>query len=321
MNKEEIINEAHRVFQEESDALSRLKIQNSDNIFEAVKLIIESNKVICSGVGKSGLIAQKIAATFSSLGIPALFLHPIEALHGDIGIVQDNDISILLSKSGSTDELLQLFPFLKSRTKIISITSNKNSFLANNSDVWLDARIEKEACAINLAPTTSTTMALAIGDALAACLVKAKKFSKEDFSKNHPLGQLGRNLTLRVKDVMHSGNDLPIVNIDDDFKFAIIEITNKNLGASLVYEKNQLVGIITDGDVRRALMTYNSIAGLKAKDVMTQKPIFTNVDTLLGDALSQMEDRKSQISILPVLDENGSCIGLLRIHDILKSSN
>lgn len=321
MTKKEIIAEAHRVLLEESNAIAKVIDYNNENLAVAVELLANANKVICTGVGKSGLIAQKIASTFSSLGIPAIFLHPVEALHGDIGSVQKGDVTIMLSKSGATEELITLFPFLESRTKIISIVSNRNSFLAKKSAIFLDATIEKEACAINLAPTTSTTVALAIGDALAACLVKVKNFSAEDFSLNHPLGQLGKNLTLRVEHVMHSGKDLPIVSKNDSFKDAIVEITQKNLGCVCVLDGDKLCGIITDGDVRRALAKIDSLASLSVENVMTANPISIQKDVMLGDALGIMEHRKSQINVLPVVDSENKCIGVVRLHDIVKSSN
>lgn len=320
MTKEEIKKEFDRVLTEESNAILKVINQNDNNIYEAIKLISESNKIILTGVGKSGLIASKIAATFSSIGVPACFLHPVEALHGDLGLVQDGDVTIMLSKSGTTEELIKLFPFLNSKTKIISITSNNNSFLSNKSHINIDASIEKEACPNNLAPMTSTTVALAIGDAMAACLIKLNKFTSSDFSKYHPLGQLGKNLTLSVNDIMHSGLKLPKVNSNSQLKEAIIEISNKGLGIVCVVENDELRGIITDGDLRRTLQNNFDIRTLKVEDVMTQNPITILPNILLGEALSIMEDRKSQISVLPIVNENNICLGVIRIHDIIKTS-
>ncbi len=319
MTKEKIKLEFDRVLIEESNAILKIINQNNDNIFEAINLISNCNKVIFSGVGKSGLIAQKIAATFSSIGVPACFLHPVEALHGDLGLVQDGDVTIMLSKSGTTEELIKLYPYLSSKTKIITITSNTNSYLSNKADISIDASIEKEACPNNLAPMTSTTVALAIGDALAACLIKMNKFTSTDFSKFHPLGQLGKNLTIKVSEVMHSGNKLPYVNSNSDLKDAIIEISNKGLGIVCVVENGKLIGIITDGDLRRTLEKDLDIRNLKVEDVMTKKPIIISPDLVLGEALSIMEERKSQINVLPVVDENSNCLGVIRLHDIIKT--
>ncbi len=319
MTKEKIKLEFDRVLIEESNAILKIINQNNDNIFEAINLISNCNKVIFSGVGKSGLIAQKIAATFSSIGVPACFLHPVEALHGDLGLVQDGDVTIMLSKSGTTEELIKLYPYLSSKTKIIAITSNTNSYLSNKADISIDASIEKEACPNNLAPMTSTTVALAIGDALAACLIKMNKFTSTDFSKFHPLGQLGKNLTIKVSEVMHSGNKLPYVNSNSDLKDAIIEISNKGLGIVCVVENGKLIGIITDGDLRRTLEKDLDIRNLKVEDVMTKNPIIISPDLVLGEALSIMEERKSQINVLPVVDENSNCLGVIRLHDIIKT--
>lgn len=319
MTKTEIKLEFDRVLTEESNAILKIINQNDGNVFEAIKLISESNKVIFTGVGKSGLIASKIAATFSSIGVPACFLHPVEALHGDLGLVQDGDVTIMLSKSGTTEELIKLYPFLSSKTKIITITSNKNSFLSNKSDVNIDASIEKEACPNNLAPMTSTTVALSIGDALAACLIKLNKFTPADFSKYHPLGQLGKNLTLKVEDIMHKGNKLPFVTESAMLKEAIIEISNKGLGIVCIIKENILIGIITDGDLRRTLEKDNDIRSLKVDEIMSKNPITISPNVSLGEALSIMENRKSQINVLPVVDEKNVCLGIIRLHDIIKT--
>ncbi|MER3329888.1 MAG: KpsF/GutQ family sugar-phosphate isomerase, partial [Candidatus Kapaibacterium sp.] len=267
-------------------------------------------KVIISGVGKSGIIAQKIAATFSSVGIPSMFLHPVEALHGDLGIVNEGDVSILISKSGTTDELILLFPYLKKRTNIISITTNKDSYLANNSDLHLFIPLEKEACPIELAPTTSTTLTMALGDAIAASIMKLNDFKESDFALNHPLGQLGKNITITVGDVMHKGNSIPLIELNKSFKEALIVMTDKPLGCLCVVENEILVGIVTDGDTRRALNRYDLISDIKINEIMTSSPITISSDTLVGRALSVMENRKSQINVLPVVDSDNKCIGV-----------
>ena len=314
-----ILEEAKRVLSEESKAILNSIDYLDDNFLNSCKAIKEANKVVICGVGKSGLIGAKISATFSSVGIPSISLHPTDALHGDLGLIQYNDITILISKSGSTDELVLLFPYLKKRTKIISITSQKSSFLAKNSDYHLYIPVEKEACPVELAPTTSTTATLAMGDALAACVMKLNNFTEIDFANNHPLGQLGKNMTLSVGDVMHRGESIPLINKNATFKEALIEMTDKSLGCLCVTDSDRLVGIITDGDTRRALNRYNLISDIKIEDIMTANPITVNESTLIGRALSAMENRKSQINVLPVVDDNHKCVGVVRIHDLIKS--
>lgn len=314
-----IIKEAQRVLLEESKALETLSNSLDDSFINACNQIQKANKVIISGVGKSGIVGKKIAATFSSVGIPSLFLHPVEALHGDLGIVNDGDISILISKSGTTEELLLLFPYLKKRTNIISITTNKDSYLANNSDIHLHIPLDREACPIELAPTTSTTLTMALGDALAASVMKMNNFTEADFALNHPLGQLGKNLTITVGDVMNKGSNIPIIEVGSTFKDALIVMTDKPLGCLCVVDKGILVGIITDGDTRRALNRYNLISEIMIKDIMTSNPVTVSAETLVGRALSVMENRKSQINVLPVVDTDNRCVGVVRIHDLIKS--
>lgn len=315
-----LIKEAQRVIIEESKALVLLADTLDEQFNLACNEIKKARKVIVSGVGKSGLIGKKMAATFSSVGIPSLFLHPVEAMHGDLGIVEKNDVSLLISKSGSTDELLLLFPYLKKRTKIIALTSNQNSYLAKNSDIHIHIPIEKEACPIELAPTTSTTSTLALGDALASCVMKLNHFKESEFAKNHPLGQLGKNLTVTVGDIMFKGDTIPIIQVNSTFREALIEMTNKQLGCICVLDENNLVGIITDGDTRRALNKYDKISDIRVKDIMTSNPITIESNTLVGRALSIMENRKSQINVLPVVNTKNHCIGVVRIHDLIKSS-
>ena len=315
----DLIKEAQRVISEEAMALYRLAEELDSNFIDACHDIKSANKVIITGIGKSGIIAKKISATFSSVGIPSIYLNPVDALHGDLGIVEKGDVTILISKSGTTDELLLLVPYLKKRTKIISITANKDSYLARNTDLHLFIPINKEACPIELAPTTSTTSTLALGDALAACVMKLNDFKESDFAYNHPLGQLGKNLTLTVNDVMHKNNDIPIIDVNMSFKDALIVMTNKPLGCLCVVNDGLLVGLITDGDTRRALNKYNNISDISLSDIMTSNPITITSDILVGRALSVMENRKSQINVLPVVDENNKCVGVVRIHDLIRS--
>ncbi|MGC8748420.1 MAG: KpsF/GutQ family sugar-phosphate isomerase [Candidatus Kapaibacteriota bacterium] len=322
MDKAQILGIARETLQKEIDSLQQLKESLDESFVQAVELILSARKIIVSGIGKSGIIGRKIAGTFLSIGLPCVFMHSVDALHGDIGIVSSGDLAILLSKSGSTEEIVQLVPFLKNRgAKIISIVGNEQSYLAKESDVTILARVEREACPLNIVPTSSAMVSLALGDALAACIIKIKNLTIEDFARQHPLGQLGRNLILRVEDVMHKGENLPIVKPEDSFREAVIEITNKKLGCVCVVENgNKLVGIITDGDVRRTLQKFDDIDRLKVEDVMTKNPVKVHYTSLLGEALALMEQRESQINVLPVVDENDICIGVIRLHDIVRSS-
>lgn len=320
--KNEILEIARSTLQIEIDSLLRLQNSLDDRFVRALELILEARKIIVSGIGKSGIIGRKIAGTLLSIGFPCVFMHSVDALHGDIGIVSKDDLVILLSKSGSTEEIVQLVPYLKNRgAKIISIVGNANSYLARESDVSIIASVEREADPLNIVPTSSAMVALAVGDALASCLMKLKNFTPEDFARQHPLGQLGRNLILRVADVMHKNSNLPLIMPENSFREAVIEITNKKLGCICVVDDNQkLKGIITDGDVRRTLQKYENINNLKVSDVMTPNPVKVHFSALLGEALSLMEQRESQINVLPVVDDENHCIGVIRLHDIMRSS-
>lgn len=317
----ELIDICKNVLRQEINALESTYNKVGNNFAEAVQLICNSNKVIVSGVGKSGIIGKKISATFSSIGISSVFLHPVEALHGDIGMVQDDDVVILLSKSGTTDEIIRFLPYIKMRSaKIISILGNTKSFIARHSEIVLDASVEKEACPFNLAPTTSSTVALAIGDALAIASMKFKNVTLEDFSRLHPLGQIGRNITVKVKDIMHTNENLPLISTYAPFKNAIIEITNKDLGCVCVVDEEQnLIGLITDGDVRRVLQNSDDLRELNVSSVMTRNPITIKPEAFLGEALKVMENRTSEINVLPVIEDNKKLVGLIRLHDIIRT--
>ncbi len=322
MGKDEIVEFAKETLQIEIDSLINLRNSLAESFADAIELILQAKKIIVSGIGKSGIIGHKIAGTLLSIGFPAVYMHSVDALHGDIGIVAEGDLVILLSKSGSTEEIVQLVPFLRNRgAKIISIVGNENSYLAKESNVCILARVEREACPLNIVPTSSALVALAVGDALAATLMKIRNFTVEDFARQHPLGQLGRNIILRVADVMHKNSNLPLIQLDASFKEAVIEITNKKLGCvCVVDEDNTLRGIITDGDVRRTFQKFDDFQSLKVANVMTPNPIKIHPEVLLGEALALMEQRESQINVLPVVDSNNKCIGVIRLHDIVRSS-
>ncbi len=302
-------------------AANRLQPEQVEN---AVRLLTHcSGKVVIVGVGKSGIVGRKIAATLTSTGTLATYLHPSDAMHGDLGIVSPQDVVIALSNSGETDELISILPYLKHRqVPIIAIVGNLNSTLARNANVVLDASVDKEACPFNLAPTTSTTVALAIGDAIAMTLMPIKGMTAESFALNHPAGRLGKRLTLRVADLMHSGAENPVLNLQASWIEIITAITKGSLGAvNVVNEEGKLRGIITDGDLRRSIahIKITDLEQLQASQIMTNAPITVEPDQLAYHALSLMENRTSQISVLPVVDTNNYCIGLLRLHDIAQS--
>jgi arabinose-5-phosphate isomerase len=280
-------------------------------------------KVVLSGVGKSGIIAQKIAATFTSTGTLAIPLHPCDALHGDLGIVTRDDLVMMLSNSGETDELLSMLPPLKLRhVPIIAIVGNLNSSLAKQADVVLNASVDREACPLNLAPTTSTTVALAIGDALAMTVMQMKGLTSEDFALNHPAGRLGKRLTVRVADLMHQYPDAPALSPTIPWLEVILAISEGGLGAAcIVDDERHLLGVITDGDIRRSIRqtTSTSLDSLTAQDIMTSEPIVVNPEALAFDALKLMEERDSQIAVLPVVDNEHRSLGLIRLHDIVRS--
>ena len=309
----------------ESDAIAKTATRLNQSEVERVVDLLASckGKVVILGVGKSGIIGQKIAATMTSAGTAALYLHPSDALHGGLGIVQADDVVIVLSNSGETDEIVAMLPYLKNRcVPIVAIVGNVNSTLARRADAVLDASVDKEACPLNLAPTTSTTVALAIGDALAMTVMKVKGLTPDDFAVNHPAGRLGKRLTLRVADLMHCDGENPTIPIGSSWVEVVRAISRGGLGAVCVVDAdNRLAGIITDGDLRRAIEKTNpeSLASLTGDDFMTRKPAVATRELLAFDALRLMEDRPRQISVLPVVDEDGICVGLIRVHDIVRS--
>jgi arabinose-5-phosphate isomerase len=303
----------------EAEAIRLAASRLDGNLSKAVEIILNhAGKVVITGMGKSGHIGQKIAATLSSTGTPAVFLHAADATHGDMGIYSPGDPTILISKSGTTEELVRILPLLKKfKSPTIGILGNLNSPIAHQVDVVLDARVEREADPLNLVPTCSSTVAIALGDALAAALMQVRQFSPHDFAIFHPDGQLGKNLTFTIEDIMHKKPHLPCIPPTLKFREVLIELTKFHLGAvCVVGAADQLMGIITDGDIRRSLQKYENMENLFAADLMTVNPISITPDSSLQDAIHLMEDRPSQISVLPVVNKQHQCIGLLRIHDI-----
>jgi arabinose-5-phosphate isomerase len=295
-----------------------------EQIKRAIELLTGCvGKVVLTGIGKSGFIARKIAATLTSTGTRAVFLHASDALHGDLGILDKSDVVLLVSNSGETDEVIAMLPYLKHRNvPLISIVGNLASTLASNSDVVLDASVDKETCPFNLAPTASTTVALAIGDALALTVMQVKGLTLEDFALNHPAGRLGKRLSLRVSDLMHSGDRNPIVSPATSWLEVVSSITRGGLGAvNVVSDGLVLAGIITDGDLRRVIQKSNpaDLMNLSAESFMTKNPVTVLSNELAYTALQLMENRRSQISVLPVIDAGQRCVGLLRLHDLVRS--
>src|SRR5215469_7922197 len=303
----------------ESASIARAATRLDGSLIRAAELILaHAGKIIVTGIGKSGHIARKIASTLCSTGTSAVFLHPAEAAHGDLGIYTPGDPTILLSKNGASEELLGLCPILRHfRSPLIGIVGSVASPLAAEVDVLLDASVEREADPNNLAPTASAVTALAIGHALAIALMRARNFTPEQFGHFHPGGQLGRNLRLSVRTAMHAGDEVAMVAPATPFRDVIIAMTRCPLGAACVIEADgSLAGLITDGDIRRALTNHDDIRPLSAADAMNNRPVSLGPEATLGAALELMERRKSQISALPVVDAGGRSLGLLRLHDM-----
>ena len=316
ITKENILAIAKKTILSESEAITKLIDFLDENFYEAVQRIYETKgRLIVTGIGKSAIIAQKMVATFNSTGTPSMFLHASEAIHGDLGMIQKEDIIICISKSGNSPEIKVLVPLLKRfGNTLIAITGNITSSLAKGSDYVLNTTVDTEACPINLAPTNSTTAQLVMGDALAVCLMEMRDFKPEDFAVYHPGGALGKKLLLRVKDMIEHSLK-PSVTPDTSIKKAIFEISEKRLGVTAVIENNKIVGIITDGDIRRMLNNVDTIADLTAKDIMSKNPKLVSSETMAVDALNILED--FSITQLIVAD-NGEYKGVLHLHDILK---
>lgn len=320
LTPEEIIEKGKKVIKIEGNAIQSL-VDNVDSEFvKAVRLISDcKGRVIISGIGKSGIIARKIVSTMNSTGTPALFLHPSDAVHGDVGIMRKEDVVICISYSGATTEIVNLIPIIKRiGVKIISMVGNKYSYLAQNSDVVLNIAVDEEACSLNLAPTSSSTATLVMGDALAITLLEDKNFTKEDFALFHPGGSLGKRLLMRIDEIMVKGEDIPIVKINTSLKDTILTMTKKRLGATCVVDfDNKLAGIITDGDLRRVLQRTHDLSTLTAQDIMTSKPKVIKRNILAASALEIME--QYNITQLIIIDENNYPIGMTHIHDLVKS--
>jgi arabinose-5-phosphate isomerase len=315
-----LLDEILRVFDIEIDALSRVRKSLGPAYEDAVRVIFAcTGKVIVTGVGKSGLIGQKIAATMASTGTPAIFLHPADGMHGGLGVVQKDDVVIAIGKSGESDELMTILPPLRTiGARVIAITGNAESTLARSADVVLVADAGMEACPMNLAPTTSTTVALVVGDALAVALMKLRDFRPENFALYHPAGQLGKRLLLTVGDVMRSGAENPVIHVQSTTRDMLLQMTSKRVGAtSVVDDAGSLLGLVTDYDVRRVLEQAQDLFSMKIVDVMNRAPSYTFSDEKAVAALELMENREKPFLLLPVLNrETRKVVGMIHLHDL-----
>ena len=308
------------MLQTEADAVRNLAGKLDGNFVAAVQLILACRgRVVVSGMGKSGHIGSKIAATMASTGTPTFFVHPGEASHGDLGMITPDDVVIALSNSGESAELVVIVPLLKRQgTRLIAMTGAPTSTLAKLADVHLDASVEKEACPLGLAPTSSTTAALALGDALAVALLKARGFSAQDFARSHPGGKLGRKLLVRVSDVMHQGTDLPSVGIDSSLADALLEMSEKGLGMTAIVDANrQIVGIFTDGDLRRVLAAGVDLRSARIADLMKPNPKIIDADKLAAEAVKQLETLR--INGMLVVDADNKLVGAFNMHDLFRA--
>ncbi|UCE70353.1 MAG: KpsF/GutQ family sugar-phosphate isomerase [Flavobacteriaceae bacterium] len=311
-----ILEIARSTIASEAVAIQNLGSLLNEDFSEAVRCILKSEgRVVISGIGKSAIIASKIVATLNSTGTPAIFMHAADAIHGDLGTIQKNDVVICISKSGNTPEIKMLVPLIKQGSNLlIGMTGNSESFLAEKADFTLNTFVEKEACPNNLAPTTSTTAQLVMGDALAICLLKLRGFSERDFARYHPGGTLGKRLYLRVGDIA-AQNQVPQVRMDTPVKDTIVEISEKMLGVTAVLDQGRIIGVITDGDIRRMLNKFDNISGLQARDIMTSNPKTIGVDVLAIKALKKMQE--NDISQLLALDGD-QYRGVVHIHNLMK---
>ncbi len=312
-----ILKTAREVLSIEAEGILRLRSRLDEGFERAVRLILESpGKVVTTGIGKSGIVARKIMATLNSTGTPAIFLHPVEALHGDLGMVGPGDVVLALSHSGETDEMVDLLPMLRQNgAKVIAMTGGLDSPLARAADVVVDCGVEREACPLGLAPTASTTAALAMGDALAVVLIEKHRFGAEDFRKRHPAGKLGERLSLRVSEVMLTGDQVPTIGPRTRADRAVRIIDQGDLGTVLIVERGRLKGIYTDGDVRRNVVAGLELGKLTVSQVMTRDPLAVSPQALAADALHLMELKL--VTALPVVDQDKRVLGIVHLHDLL----
>jgi len=321
MTKHSYIELGIAVLKTEAEAISALVQRLDQAFYRACDMILAcEGRVVVTGMGKSGHISNKIAATLASTGTPAFFMHPGEASHGDLGMITSDDLVIALSNSGETSEITLLLPLLKRLgIPLISLTGNSQSTIAHTADINLDVSVSKEACPLGLAPTSSTTASLAMGDALAVAVLEARGFTEEDFALSHPGGNLGRRLLLRVSDIMHTGDDIPIVPTDSSLDQTLLEMTKKGLGMAGVIDplSKKLVGIYTDGDLRRTFEKMPDIKSAQVKEYMTANCVTIEANRIASEALKIMHDRK--INALMVLDQNGGIEGALNMHDLLRA--
>ncbi len=320
MGKKEINGLSQSILESYSSQLLDVSKNIDQDILKAAELIINnSGKVVISGLGKSGLIGQKIVATLCSTGTRSVYMHAAEAIHGDLGIYNPGDPTILISKSGNTEELVKLIPILKEfKSPLIAIVGNVDSFIAKNSDIVLNGTVEKEIDPLGVVPTTSSLVALAIGDALASVLMVQRGFDKKDFARNHPGGELGKQLALKVKSVMHPVNEVAQINENDSISSCAKKMTDIPLGAALFLENDILKGIVTEGDLRKSIASINDLSN-SILDFINNNPISINPSISILDAMKVMEDRHSQISCLPVIDSDGKCLGLVTLHDLYQT--
>ncbi len=320
MGKSEINGLSQSILESVSSQLLEVSKRIDDDIQQASELIINHpGKLVVCGLGKSGLIGQKIVATLCSTGTQSVYMHAAEAIHGDLGIYNPGDPTILISKSGNTEEIVKLIPILKDfKSPIIAIVGNVDSFIAKNADIILNATVEKEIDPLGVVPTTSSLVALAIGDALASVLMVQRGFDKEDFVRNHPGGELGKQLALKVENIMHPVNDVAQINNKDSISSCAKKMTDNPLGAALLLENGSLKGIVTEGDLRKSIASNLDLSN-SIEPFINNNPISIHSSVSILDAMKIMEDRSSKISCLPVIDSDGKCLGLLTIHDLYQT--
>lgn len=316
---DKLLSIAAEVIEVEANSLQALQHRLADDFYRACEVLLNcQGRIVVTGMGKSGHVGGKIAATLASTGSPAFFVHPGEASHGDLGMITAQDVVLAISNSGNTDELLNILPLIKrQKIPLISLTGNPESELAKSADINLDISVEKEACPLNLAPTSSTTVTLALGDALAVCLLELRGFTADDFARSHPGGKLGKRLILTVSDVMHSGDEIPVVSEQTPIKDALFEISQKGLGFTCIKKNNKLVGVYTDGDLRRSLDSQTDLHKTSIESVMTTT--FTTIEdsALAVEALNAMETKT--ITAMPVINAAGELVGAIHMHDLLRA--